>query len=108
MTNYDQHMRHFRNHRKDRFYQQCGVHTREPGEIPTPEQIERMERRSFLSIIEKTKDEEFPIFIRQGSGGIWFTTSERDCFGNRIENRDQLLEFYSAYVAQQENENELY
>lgn len=101
MTIYDQHMKHFRNHRKDRFFQQCSGPTREPGKAPTPEQAEDIERRSILYIMENTKEEEYPIFIRQG-GGMWCTTCEKDCFGERIENRDHLLRFLREYVGQVE------
>lgn len=95
---YEQHMKHWKNHRKDRFYQQCGGPRREPEKLASKEQMEQMERRSFLYLIEKTGDEEFPIFIRQGSGGIWSTTCEKDCFGHRIESREELLRFYELYI----------
>lgn len=98
MTSYEQHMKHFQNHRKDRFYQQCSGPVKEPKKALTPEQMEDMERRSFLSLIENTKEEEFPIFIRQVSGGVWLTTGERDCFGERIDSRDDLTNFYRKYV----------
>ncbi len=95
---YEQHMRHRRNHRKDRFYQQCGGPVNETPEPLTKEQVEHLERQSFLSLIEKAKGGAFPIFIRQISGGAWCTTSEGDCFGQRIESLEELLNFFELYV----------
>lgn len=95
---YEQHMKHWKNHRKDRFFQQCSGPVHELETAKTREQEEDSERSSFLRLMEKIGDDQFPVFVRQISGGIWTTTSERDCFGHRIENRDELLRFYELYV----------
>lgn len=95
---YEQHMKHWKNHRKDKFLQQCSGPSHEPTKSLTEVQKRRMDRMRFRNMIGKVGNGPFPIFIRQGSGGIWFTTSERDCFGHRIESRKELLEFYESYI----------
>lgn len=95
---YEQHMKHWRNHGKDGFCQQCSGPVHEPEPALTEDQKRAVERKSFIDIIDKTRDDQLPIFVRQGSGGIWLTTSEKDCFGHRIESREELLEFYESYI----------
>lgn len=91
-------MKHWKNHRKDRFFQQCSGPAHEPETARAAGQEEDLERSSFLSLVEKIGDDQFPAFIRQISGGMWTTTNEKDCFGHRIESRDELLRFYELYV----------
>lgn len=91
-------MKHWRNHRKDRFFQQCSGSAGEPSAQPDKGEMEDWERKSFLALINETEDDQFPIFIRQGSGGIWSTTTEKDCFGHKIESQAELLKFYELYI----------
>ncbi len=98
MSHYDQAMRHFRNHKKDRFYQQCSGYTGTPAEESTPAPID--EAATFRILMEKLPtDASFPVCIRQGSLGIWSTTAINDCFGTVIESRAALEQIYSDLYA---------
>ena len=93
---YEQAMRHSKNHRKDRFTQQCGDPTHEPGEPLTPEQVRANEIRSLERIVER--ETEYPIYITQVSGGIYVTADERNSFATKIESRDELNDFIRDFV----------
>ena len=93
---YEQAMRHSRNHRKDRFTQQCGGPVHEPGEQRTQDQIRANEICSLERIAETTG--EYPIYIKPLSGGVYETVSERDSFATKSENRDELDGFIRDFV----------
>lgn len=93
---YQQAMRHSRNHRKDRFTQQCSGPTHEPGELKTPERMKADELRSLEHIAETTED--YPVYIKPVSNGVYVTTSERDSFATKIASRDELHDFIRDFV----------
>lgn len=93
---YQQAMRHFRNHRKDRFNQQCSGPIREPSELKTPEQMRTVEICSLERIAETA--ENYPIYIKPVSDGIYVTTSGRDSFATKITSRDELNDFIRNFV----------
>lgn len=93
---YQQAMRHFGNHRKDRFNQQCSGLVREPGERRTPEQMRVVELCSLERIAETAGN--YPIYIKPVSDGIYVTTSERDSFATKIANRDELNDFIRDFI----------
>lgn len=93
---YKQAMRHFGNHRKDRFNQQCSGPAREPGKQKTAEQMKAVEMRSLERIAETA--ENYPIYIKPVSDGIYVTTSERDSFATKIASRDELDDFIRDFV----------
>ena len=47
---YDQHMKHWKNHCKDKFLQQCSGPSHEPAESLTEVQKRRLERMSFRDL----------------------------------------------------------
>lgn len=93
---YQQAMRHSRNHRKDRFNQQCSGPVREPGELKTPEQMKTVEIRSLERIAETA--ENYPIYIKPVSDGIYVATNERDSFATKITSRDEQNDFIRDFV----------
>lgn len=93
---YEQAMRHSRNHRKDRFTQQCGGPVHEPDAMRTPDQTRANELCSLERIAEREQD--YPIYIKPLSGGVYVTVSERDSFATKIESRDELNDFIRDFV----------
>ena len=64
---YEQHMKHYRNHRKDRFYQQCSGYAGD-GKCDAPmtnEQLWAIERESFARMLEAAKTFPFPAHVFQ-------------------------------------------
>lgn len=93
MSNYDQHMKHWKNHYKDRYHQQCS------GPVAVAETRNRQPHtdlsiRSFQSIMDSLKCEDFPVYVKQGSGGMWLVTNERDSFGTKISDMGEMRKFY--------------
>ena len=97
MSNYDQFMRHWKNHRKDRYFQQCsGYFGRTPAEKSNDE-ITELEKSSFTKLLEELKQQLFPIYI-VANGGYWTTCDEKNLFGIRIDSYEQLKQFGIEYV----------
>ena len=93
---YEQALRHSRNHRKDRFTQQCGGPVHEPNEPMTQDQMGANEICSLERIADRT--DEYPIYIKPVSGGVYVTVNERDSFATKIESRDELDKFILDFV----------
>lgn len=96
MMSYEQAMRHSKNHRKDRFTQQCGGPVHEPDAPTTPDLTRANEICSIERIAEMT--EEYPVYIKQVSNGVYVTADERDSFATKIESRDELNDFIRDFV----------
>lgn len=97
MSNYSKYMNHWKNHRKDRFTQQCGGPTHDPGPGLTACDV-NLEMKSFKHLMESVKCDDFPVYVTQGSGGIWSFTNERDSFGTKIGNMEDMHRFYNDFV----------
>lgn len=91
---YEQHIRHWRNHRKDRFFQQCSGPVQESTSLTYPDSLEA---DSFQCILEKTGDMDFPIHIAT-TAGYWHLTTPSDFLGTQIINREELERFYHDFV----------
>ena len=92
---YSQYMRHWKNHRKDRFYQQCS------GPMEVAETIARQPHtdlsiKSFQSLMDSVTT--FPVYVKLCSGGFWTTTNERDSFGTEIKSAEEMRRFYYDIV----------
>lgn len=101
MDNYEQHMKHWKNHRKDRFTQQCGGPTSKATHNPISENyLIEAEYESFTRILEEAQRMDFPIWIANAGGWHWFICDEKNLFGNRIESYEELVTFGNEYVYQ--------
>jgi len=97
---YDQALKHWKNHRKDRFFQQCSGPTPEGCEtthiVPSEEELSVDSMKAILASAT-----EFPIYIAQYRLGYWYTTA-MNCVGStRIESREALEQFAEDYVFSQ-------
>lgn len=97
MTNYNQYMKHWKNHRKDRYTQQCGGPVHEPDKQVELCSVE-CERQLFDHLMDRLKCDAFPVYVKQGGGGMWLFTNERDSFGTKISNMEEMQKFYNDYV----------
>lgn len=98
---YEQAMKHSRNHRKDRFVQQCSGYGGDGvSHQLSQEQIEQNKASSFIALLANLKDsQDFPVYIsNSGSYGYFRIVSEKYLFGHRIENYAELVEFGEKYV----------
>ena len=96
---YEQHMKHYRNHRKDRFYQQCSGYAGD-GKCDAPmtnEQLWAIERESFARMLEAAKTFPFPAHVFQ-TGGFWRITDKPNLFSTEVKTYDELVEFGENYV----------
>lgn len=96
---YGQHMRHWKNHRKDRYFQQCSGYGGDGvSHQLTEEQLRQIEVDSFNKLLCELKhSQEFPTYIAS-NGGMYHVVSERNLFGHRIESYDELVKFGDKYV----------
>ena len=103
MNNYEQHMKHWKSHRKDRYYQQCSGYCR-IGNVDNKGNVQtkNMEEESFKKILDKAKNESFPIYI-SSLGGYWFVCDKNNLFGTMIASYEELEQFGRDYVF---NEND--
>ena len=96
--NYRQHMKHWKNHHKDRYLQQCSGPVHEPADNDCTGCVCEIEKMSFIRLMNMVKHDDFPVYVKQGSGGIWSFTIDRDCFGNKIESMDDMRQFFDECV----------
>lgn len=75
---------------------QCSGPVRELSSPKTAEQMKSVEICSLERIAETA--ENYPIYIKPASDGIYVTTSERDRFATKITSRDELDDFIRDFV----------
>ena len=103
MNNYDQYMRHWKNHRKDRYTQQCSGYAGDGSSHMNEDDFEKREANSFRDLLEKAKSAVFPIWIVRYSGWFWSICDEKNLFGERIDSYEDLKRFGEQFVF---NEND--
>ncbi len=91
---YEQYMKHSKNHRKDKYHQQCSGYTnfarRSDVETMSNQANLRLETESMKKILQAKHT--FPIYITQ-SGYYWCVVPDTHYFGIRINNTDELMRF---------------
>ena len=101
---YDQHMKHWKNHGKDRFVQQCSGSSSfcdydGTGSGPVKEiDYEENSRTSFKKLLGEAKLKEFPIYIHQDMLDFWHETISSHLFATKIDSIEELEEFGREYV----------
>ena len=99
MDNYSQHMKHWKNHKKDKYYQQCsGYGGNGKSEQATEEQTKCVSISCFEKIVNEVKTEDFPLYIRVCGDGYVSICDKRNLFGTKIENYEELLQFGKDYI----------
>lgn len=92
---YEQHIRHWGNHRKDRHYQQCSGYFGDGKceEVPPAlEELRVIERRSFEILLEEAKTFAFPAHVFM-AGRIWRISDKPNLFSTEVKTYEELLEF---------------
>ena len=97
---YEQAIRHWKNHHKDRYVQQCSGYFGD-GIPCSPESTERLEMLSFEKLLSEAKNMAFPIWV-VSSGGFWTLSSEKNLFSTKIDSFEDLEKFGEEYVYQRQ------
>ncbi len=101
MNNYDQFVKHWGNHSKDKVFQQCsGYFGDGVSHQKSEDELKRLEQDSFRSLLKKAEQLDFPIYITQTGGWHWCICDERNLFGNEIGSFAELEQFGKDYVYQ--------
>ena len=100
MTAYGQAMKHWTNHRKDRFYQPCsGIVSERPKiDSVSKETEEKWSRESMQKILQTELN--FPIYLFQNKWGIWEVVAKNHIAGAKIESAEELEAFANEYAFQ--------
>lgn len=95
---YEQAMKHSKNHRKDRYYQQCSGYGGD-GEShqKTMGELRNLEVSSFRKLLDAVKEKPFPIYISE-RGGFYCSVDEKNLFGHRIDSYAELVQFGKDFV----------
>lgn len=95
---YDQAMKHWRNHRKDRYFQQCYSPVSAIGSCNISEnKFQELSQKSILKIINSAPV--FPLYVHQNSTiGEWEVVSQNHLFGIKIETMESLVNFAEEYA----------
>ena len=95
---YEQHLKHWKNHRKDKAVQQCsGYSGNGASHQLTEDQFKKLELSSFKRLLEEAKSVKFPVYIAC-TGGYYHFTDPKHISGARIENYQDLIQFGRDYV----------
>lgn len=98
MTIYDQHMKHWKNHSNDKFFQQCSGYFGDGNAQSTgvtPEQEEKNSKSSMSRIL--SEPHEYPVYLHQINNGVWEIVTSNYLFGQEINNEEELLSFAEMY-----------
>lgn len=97
---YEKHMKHWRNHKKDRHYQQCSGYFGDgkcEEVLPTNEELRSIERRSFEILLEEAKTFSFPAYVFM-AGRVWRISYKQNLFSTEVKTYEELVEFGRNYV----------
>ena len=97
MTQYDQAMKHWGNHKKDRFFQQCAAPV---ASLQYPHLSEEEKRKRSNESLEALLDQavDFPVFVHQDQWiGTWEMVPSNHLFGFKIASRNELIAFVNEY-----------
>lgn len=98
MTHYEQAMKHWGNHRKDRYKQQCSGPTDPHGKdvVLEGEKFDMNSMESMYTILET--EHSFPIYLAQdGKIGTWSVVPENHLFATSCKDRGSLRAFALDY-----------
>lgn len=98
---YEQAMHHTRNHRKDRFYQQCSGYFGDgkPKDCQVPEDVfTEISTASMTNVLETAA--EFPIYLHQQKTGEWTIVPKSHLFGSEISSYEDLVKFAADYAGE--------
>lgn len=99
MDNYTQHMKHWKNHKKDKYYQQCsGYGGSGESEQITEERRKQLTIGCFEKIVNEVSKGDFPIHICIHGDGYVSVCDERNLFGKKIDSHEELLQFGKDYI----------
>lgn len=88
---YEQAMKHYHNHRKNRFVQQCSGYAGDGNAQPiTYEQAIKVERESWNKMLKAAKNFPFPAHIRR-YGYCWLINDKPDLFSIEVNSYEELL-----------------
>ena len=97
MTHYDQAMKHWGNHRKDRFTQPCGFVAEHAETVyMTEEQTNKNGMESMFKILKA--DHDFPVLVAQNACGFYEVVPSNHLFGIKVNSRQDLVEFAVNYA----------
>lgn len=92
---YEQAIRHSKNHRKDRFVQQCSGYFGDGYQNEyhiSQEEFSENSKKSMEEILEAAN--EFPVYLRQQTlVGTWELVPSNHLFGHEIKSREELEVF---------------
>lgn len=97
---YDQSMKHWKNHRKDKYFQPCAAPANEISEKNIEELSEEISKELSKATIDKiiSGADRFPLFIHQDLSGAWSIVPPNHLFGTKIESHEQLVNFAIDYA----------
>ena len=91
---YEQAVKHWGNHRKDRFYQQCSGYASNGISQESRlarEKKEELSRKTMTEILRQNHI--FPIYITQDKIGQWVVVPKNHISGAEIKDREELMSF---------------
>lgn len=96
---YEQHIRHFRNHRKDRYFQQCSGYFGfgQPEKLEEKEDLHEKNSRESMEVLLQA-EHSFPIYVAQNTIGEWVLVPKNHIAGECIADRKSLEVFASDYA----------
>lgn len=94
---YNQAMKHWKNHRKDKYFQPCAAPVNENGSFRiSEEKFKELSKETIDKIISDA--DSFPLFIHQDLSGAWSIVPPNHLFGAEIDSHEQLINFAIDYA----------
>ena len=95
---YEQAVKHSKNHRKDRFVQQCSGYAGNGDCAPLSDDARRKCEIDSFSKLKEIPEESYPIYVVNSGGCYWHQTTERNLFATKIETPYELEQFEKDMV----------
>lgn len=94
---YDQAMKHWSNHRKDRYFQQCSAPVTSTGSVSISQnKFQDLSKESIRIIIDSSPI--FPLYVHQNRIGEWEIVPSNHLFGTKIETKEALVNLAEEYT----------
>lgn len=96
MNNYDQHMKHWRNHSKDRYTQQCAAGHSGTGDMSVAQQKQAAAnfRDSYLPVfLKQAKEANYPAYVHFGYMGALMFCDEDAIGASRVNSYNEVLQY---------------
>lgn len=93
---YDQAMKHWKNHRKDKFFQPCSPNWTNESWTVSADMFDHLSQESMKKIVRT--EHQYPIYLAQDKMGQWGVVPKNHFASVEIHSIEELFKFAEGYI----------